>query len=243
MRATHWPYHNYALDAHDRTLHFQRMKLYFSPLACSLATRIALYEAGVSADFVEVDPKTKTTTSGDDFLAVNPLGLVPALVLEGGDVLTENTAILQLVAATYPAAELAPHDGIGRARMHEWLGFIASELHKVVYMPLLDKTASSAVRDYAVAKATPRFERVSQRLGEREFALERFSIVDAYLFTVLHWTLATPLSLKPWPILRRYVERMSEHPSVARALSIEKPLYVKQVARHTVSRVVDVFKG
>src|SRR6184192_2796211 len=56
------------------------MDLYFSPLACSLATRIALYEAGAEANYLEVDPKTKVVQKdGSDFRAVNPLGLVPTL--------------------------------------------------------------------------------------------------------------------------------------------------------------------
>jgi glutathione S-transferase len=218
------------------------MKLYFSPLACSLASRIALYEAGVETTFIEVDPKTKKATDGHDFLAVNPLGLVPVLVTDAGDVLTENTAILQLVAAMYPDAELAPRDGIGRARMQEWLGFIGTELHKAVYVPLLDKKAPSAVKTYALEKAHPRLEAVARRLGDREYALDRFSIVDAYLFTVLHWSIATPISLKPWPTLKAYQSRLSDRPSVARALSIEKPLYVKELARHAVSWVGDALK-
>ena len=72
------------------------MDLYFSPLACSLATRIALYEAGTEANYLEVDPKTKVVQKdGSDFRAVNPLGLVPTLRTDDGTVLTENAAILQ----------------------------------------------------------------------------------------------------------------------------------------------------
>ena len=72
------------------------MDLYFSPLACSLATRIALYEAGADAGFIEVDPKTKRIMEdGSDYLTVYPLGLVPAIRLDDGAVLTENAAILQ----------------------------------------------------------------------------------------------------------------------------------------------------
>jgi glutathione S-transferase len=70
------------------------MDLYFSPMACSLATRISLYEAGAEARFLEVDPKTKRVLSdGSDFRAVNPLGLVPTLRTDDGQVLTENPAI------------------------------------------------------------------------------------------------------------------------------------------------------
>src|SRR5688572_4015516 len=100
------------------------MQLYFSPMACSMASRIALYEAGADAELVEVDPKTKQTTAGDDFLQVNPLGLVPTLRTDGGDVLTENAAILQYVADLHPVADLAPAGGDARVRLQQWLSFI-----------------------------------------------------------------------------------------------------------------------
>jgi len=87
------------------------MDLYFSPLACSLATRIALYEAGAEANYFEVDPKTKVVQKdGSDFRAVNPLGLVPTLRTDEGTVLTENAAILQYVADRFrrPASRPIP---------------------------------------------------------------------------------------------------------------------------------------
>ena len=68
------------------------MDLYFSPLACSMATRIALYEAGAAARFLQVDGKTKRVADGSDFLSINPLGLVPALRTDHGEMLTENAA-------------------------------------------------------------------------------------------------------------------------------------------------------
>ena len=84
------------------------MDLYFSPLACSLATRIALYEAGAEANYLEVDPKTKVVQNdGSDFREVNPLGLVPTLRTDDGLVLTENAAILQYVADRFPNAGIA----------------------------------------------------------------------------------------------------------------------------------------
>src|ERR1041384_8354093 len=84
------------------------MDLYFSPLACSMATRIALYEAGEAATYLEVDPKTKVVQQdGSDFRQVNPLGLVPTLRTDDGTVLTENAAILQYVADRFPKAGLS----------------------------------------------------------------------------------------------------------------------------------------
>src|SRR5207302_522999 len=91
------------------------MDLYFSPLACSLATRIALYEAGAEAAYLEVDPRTKVVQNdGSDFRAINPLGLVPTLRTDDGLVLTENAAILQYVADRFPQAGISAGSGMER---------------------------------------------------------------------------------------------------------------------------------
>jgi glutathione S-transferase len=103
------------------------MDVYFSPLSCSMASRIALYEANASARFIEVDPKTKRTLDGADFLAVNPLGLVPVIRTDDDEVLTENAAILQYIADGVPDAALAPSRGMARSRLQQWLSFIGTE--------------------------------------------------------------------------------------------------------------------
>ncbi|CAN95128.1 MULTISPECIES: glutathione binding-like protein [Sorangium] len=208
------------------------MKLYFAPLACSLATRIAFYEAGAEVSYVEVDLKTKRTEGGADYRAIHPLGFVPALEIEGGEILAENAAILQLVADRFPQAELAPRDPLGRARLQQWLGFIGSELHKAVYMPLLDKTASAEVKAHALAGAPRRLGWVADRLEGREFLLDRFSVADAYLFAVLNWSVVTPIDLKSWPALAAYHARLHGRPSVARAFAEEREGYFREQARH-----------
>ena len=62
------------------------MQLYFSPLACSIATRVSLYEAGAEATYTEVNSKTKLTRDGDDFRQIIPLGLVPVLRTDDGEI-------------------------------------------------------------------------------------------------------------------------------------------------------------
>src|SRR6202049_4475846 len=107
------------------------MDLYFSPLACSLATRIALYEAGAEANYLEVDPKTKKVQNdGSDFYLVNPLGLVPTLRTDDGFVLTENASILQYVADRFPQAGISTGPGMEPTRLHPWLSFIGTDTHK-----------------------------------------------------------------------------------------------------------------
>ena len=80
---------------------------------------------GVGAHFIYVDGAMKKTEAGEDYLAINPLGLVPALVLDDGTLLTENAAILGYLADRYLAGR-----GRGpRARRQQWIGFVNSELH------------------------------------------------------------------------------------------------------------------
>ena len=209
------------------------MKLYFSPLSCSLATRIALYEANADASFVEVDPKTKKTLDDErDFRTVHPLGLVPTLALDDGAVLTENAAILQYVAEQFPEAQLAPRDGLGRARLQEWLCFIGTELHKALYVPLLDAKAPEGAKAHALSKADSRLAYVAGKLEGREHLLDRFSVADAYLFAVLNWSQVTPVDLKRHPSIVAYHARLHERPSVARAFAEERVLYGKELARH-----------
>lgn len=209
------------------------MDLYFMPLACSMATRIALYEAGVSARFVEIDPVTKRTLDGEeDLRAVNPLGLVPTLRTDEGDVLTENASILQWIADRFPDAALAPRDTLGAARLRQWLSFVGTELHKGVFNPFFDRRAPEAVKAHALEKAKAALDHVEAHLAKEPYLTGEFSVADAYLVTVLHWTLATPLRLDRWPSLKAYFDRLRARPSVARALDEERPLYVKELARH-----------
>jgi glutathione S-transferase len=201
------------------------MNLYFSPLACSLATRIALYEAGASAQFTQVDTRAKRVADGRDFLGVTPMGQVPALDVGDGQVLTENSAVLQYVADRFPDARLAPANGLERARLQQWLGFIGTELHKAVFIPLLDTRSNDAVKAYAKDKAALRLQVLSAHLTGREFLLDRFSVADAYLVTVLNWAAFTGVDLAAWPAVRDYQQRVQARPSVARAMQEESALY------------------
>jgi glutathione S-transferase len=210
------------------------MDLYFSPLACSLATRIALYEAGAEARYLEVDPKTKIVQNdGSDFYQVNPLGLVPTLRTDDGLVLTENAAILQYVADHFPLAGIATGPGMERSRLHQWLCFIGTELHKGLFVPVLDRKAPPEVKTYIIGKGLSRLDYLEKYLQGREFLLEHFSVADAYLVTVINWTMATPpIELAKWPAVKAYYERLRARPSIARAIAEEFKLYQAELARH-----------
>jgi glutathione S-transferase len=208
------------------------MDLFFSPLACSMASRIVLYEARAAANFIEVDPKTKRTLDGADYFTINPLGLVPALRLDDGTVLLENAAILQLIADRYPEAELAPRDGIARSRLQQWLSFVGTELHKALFVPLFDKTLADTTRAKTLETGGKRLAYLDRHLAGREFLLDRFSVADGYLFTVLNWNIATPVDLKAWPAVQAYYEKLKARPAIARALKEEFALYAEEQKRH-----------
>jgi glutathione S-transferase len=208
-----------------------QMDLYFSPMACSLASRIVSYEAGADLRFIEVDPTTKRTLDGANYLDIYPLGLVPALRLDDGSLLTENAAVLQYLAARFPAADLAPTDNLERARLQQWLCFIGTQ-HKAMFIPLFDKEAPDGTRPHTLAKSQSRLDFLNGHLTSREFLLDRFSIADAYLCTVLNWTRPTQVDLAPWLAIKEYRRRMAARPSVARAISEERALYELELARH-----------
>jgi glutathione S-transferase len=207
------------------------MDLYFSPLACSMATRIALYEAGADAQYIQRD-RNKRLPDGSDFLQINPLGMVPTLRTDEGDLLTENGAILQYVAERFPAAHLAPGSGIARARLQQWLSFIGTELHKAIFIPLLDQKAPAEAKAYASTLADARFGILEKHLAGREFLLDEFSVADGYLATVLNWTRAVPIDLARWPNVKAYHSRMRKRPSIARAWEEELALYTEEQARN-----------
>jgi len=211
------------------------MELFFSPLACSMSGRIALAEAGVDVKLTEVDPHTKRVlATGEDYRQINPLGYVPALRLDDGTVLAENAAILQYIADAYPEARLAPpeSDRIARAKLRQWLSFIGTELHKGLMTPLLGRDTPPEVKAWVLGKYLSRLAYLDRRLADREFLLDRFSVADAYLATVLNWTQATPeIDLAAYPNVKAYLERMRQRPSVAAALGLEVPLFRAEIAR------------
>jgi glutathione S-transferase len=207
------------------------MELYFAPLACSLATRISLYETGADATYRQVNTKTKRTLDGADFLAVNPLGQVPVLRTDDGELLTENPAILQFVADRYPDARLAPEKGMERYRLQQWLNFITTELHKVVFLPLLDRTSGEGAKTYARSKTQVRLDYLDAHLKGHDYLLDRFSVADAYLVTVLNWSTPSGVTLADWPAVAAYFKRLQQRPSIARAFAEELALYAEEQAR------------
>jgi len=200
------------------------MRLYFKPGACSLSSRIVLTELGLPYDAIKVDTDAGRTEFGGDYRAINPKGYVPALELAGGEVLTENPAILQYLADSNPHAKLAPPAGtLERARLQEWLNFTSSELHKAFAPFFSGRKLNDDEQKQAHAALGRRIGDVERGLSDgRSFALgDAFSVADAYLFVVLNWCNFIGVDLKRWPHVADFVARMANRSAVRTAMAHE----------------------
>ena len=198
------------------------MKLYFSPGACSLSPHIVANEAGIPLELVKVDTRTKTVAREGDFWDVNPKGYVPALELDGGEVLTEGPAIAQYLADLAPAAALAPANGtFERVRVQEALNYLTSEIHKA-YSPLFDPEVLPAVREERLAYLTKRYALIERQLEGRKYLVgDRFTVADAYLFTLTRWARAVRLDLSGFPNLEAFQKRIGSRKAVVDAMRAE----------------------
>jgi len=199
------------------------MKLFYKPGACSLASHIILEEVGATYELDQVDTDTQVTESGLDYAQVNGKGYVPALKLESGEVLTEGASILQFIADSHPDSNLAPAVGsVARARLHEHLNYVASEVHKA-FGPFFSASSTDTDKVAASAKVGEKFDYLEKLFGDgRAYLLgDNFSVADAYLFVVSNWSNFVGIDLKSWPKLAAFVDRVSQRPAAQAAMVAE----------------------
>jgi len=198
------------------------MKLYYSPGACSLSPHIALLEAGLPYDLVKVDLKAKKLENGDDYLAINPKGQVPALGLDSGELVTEGPVIVQYIADQSPAKNLAPAIASDERRhLQEWLGFINGELHKS-FSPLFQPAFGDDVKDFFKGRLMGKFKYIEGKLAGQDYLLGKdFSVADGYLFVMLKWADRMAIDLSGFPNLMAYKDRVAARPKVVEALTKE----------------------
>jgi glutathione S-transferase len=201
------------------------MKLYFSPGACSLAPHIVALEAGIPVDLVRVDTRTKKTADGGDYLTKNPKGYVPALELDGGQVLTEGPVIMQYLADRKPESGLVPAAGtMERYRVQEMLGFINSEIHKT-YSPLFRDQTPPEVRREREEHLRKRYAIIEAALAGKPYLFgDALTIADAYLFTVTRWAGPLKVDLADLRNLTSFQARVAQRPAVQAALRAESPV-------------------
>jgi len=198
------------------------MKLYYAPGACSLSPHVVLREAGMTFDLDRVALGEKKTSDGSDFTKISPLGYVPALQLDDGEVLTEGAAIVQYLADQAPAAKLMPEAGTtDRYKAQEWLTFISSELHKG-FSPLFNPALPDEMKSGVITRLETRFDYVEKQLAGKQYLMgDAFSVVDAYGFTILNWANFKDVDLSRWPNISAYMGRVAARPKVNEALKAE----------------------
>jgi len=184
------------------------LTLYYSPGSSSMATHIALNEVGVPFE-LKLTALHKQENRSPEYLAVNPEGKVPTLVIDGRQ-LTEVAATLWYLARRYPETGLLPQYGDieAEARVISWMSFIAATIHPA--------------RRAGDERWREGFDLAEQRLGLREWAVERYSIADIHLFR-LYWRFVTTLQPAPgsYPNLSAHHDRMMARPAVRRTLEAE----------------------
>jgi glutathione S-transferase len=204
------------------------LKLFYATNTCALAVSIALEEAGASYETVRLDFKHNEQRK-PEYLAVNPKGRVPALLTEQG-VLTETPALLAFVAQRYPAAELAPvDDAFAFAQLQAFNSYLCSTVHVAhAHGPRGNRWADDPAALAELKRKVPETVRDCFLSIERDMLRgpwvlgERYSVADAYLFTIARWLESDRVDVSLLPATLAHRQRMQERPAVQRALARER---------------------
>jgi glutathione S-transferase len=207
------------------------MELYYSPYACSFASHVLVREASLDVRLVPVSLQRKQLADGSDFHALTPKGQVPALRFADGGLLTENVAVLQVLADLAPErGYLPPRGSRGYYEAMEWLGFVATELHKHCLYPIFTKTSPEEARQWAL-QLLPQKLAVAARRLERHAYLggDAFGVADAYFAWVLLLCERVEVDLSQGPLapLQEYWARLKQRPAIAQCMADEAASYLQ----------------
>ncbi len=202
------------------------MKLYSMPGACSLASHIALIWADAPYE-LEVLERKETKT--DAYLKLNPKGVVPTLVLDDGQVITESLAVLLYIAERFPQAGLGTDgDPQKRAKLNEVLAELVTEVHKAfspIFSPgrfVARDSLHDEVKQAAFRRVDEQYRHFDKRLEGRDWILDHRTVADAYLYVMTRWAGSTPKKIESYPALSRFKGRLDADEGVQRALAEEK---------------------
>jgi glutathione S-transferase len=202
--------------------------LYYAPTACSIAPHIALEEVGVPFEPRRID-LAKGEQASVEFLALSPLGRVPAMIIDG-EAVTEVPALLTYVASLDTGVGLTPPPGtLAYARCFEWLGFLSSSLH-VAYAqfrrPQRFLPETSPARDELTEQGRQNtirlYREVERRLTGGWAAGDSYSIADINLFPFFTWAWRLEFDVrKECPKWAALFDRVKERPAAQRAIERE----------------------
>jgi len=205
------------------------LKLYYAAHTCALATHIVLEEVGVDYSTVRID-FAKNEQRSPDYLKVNPKGRVPALITDRG-ILTETPAMLAFVAQSFPAANLAPlGDPFAFAQVQAFNSYLCSTLHVAHahrmrgerWVDAGDAAAIAAMKRQVPQSVTACFELIERDMLQGPWVMgERYTICDAYLFTVAQWLEADGVEPARIPRVMDHRRRMSERAATCKAIAQE----------------------
>ncbi len=200
------------------------LTLYFTPGACSMAAHIVLEEGGEKYEGKRVDLANGEQRS-EAYLKINPQGRVPALRLDNGEPLAENTAILPYLGKRFG---LWPSDPVAEAKALSLIGFFAASVHPAhahigrperyaadpSAFPTLKETGLKAFHDY--------LQQVDRLLAGREWFSEKYSVVDPYGFVFYTWGVRRELPMRELKNYTALKDRMLARPAVQRVVEQEK---------------------
>jgi len=200
------------------------IRLFYHPGSCSLASHIALEEAGADYEAVRTNLRAGEQLK-PEYLAINPKGRVPALTTDDG-VLTETVAILAWVAQAFPQAKLAPADPWGFAQAQSFNAYLATTVH-VAYAHKMrgyrwadEESSFEDMRRKVPQSMSACFQLIEDELLTGPFVLgEAFSICDGYLFTLADWLDGVGVEARQFPRVYEHRERIRARPAVSKVLA------------------------
>jgi len=199
------------------------MELFYSPLACSLASHIVCREAGLPVTLRRVTLSTKEIEGGGSLFDINPKGAVPTLRRDDGSVLTEGPSVLQYLGDLKPASGLCPAFGTDdRFCVVEWLNFVSTEMHKRVFYMMFTPESDDAAKSAARAAAPKRLDIVANGIKGRDYLVgDGFTVADAYLFWWLTLAARVGIDTSMHAGIEAYKSRCAARPGVQAAFGYE----------------------
>jgi glutathione S-transferase len=200
------------------------LTLYFTPGACSLAAHIVLEESGEKYETQLVD-MAKGEQRSDSYLKINPQGRVPALRLDNGGSLTENSAILPYLGKRFG---LWPTDPMAEAKALSLIGFFAASVHPAhahIGRPeryATDPAAYPTIKEAGLKAFHGYLKQIDGMLAGREWFCEQYSVLDAYGLVFYAWGFRRELPMQELKDYSALKDRMLRRPAVRRIAEAEK---------------------
>src|SRR5215470_13223338 len=200
------------------------LTLFYSPGACSMAAHIVLEESGEKYEGKRVDLAGGEQRS-EAYLKINPQGRVPALRLDDGEYLAENTAILPYLGKRFG---LWPTELIAEAKALSLIGLFAASVHPAhahVGRPeryAADASAFPTIKETGLKAFHNYLQQVDRMLAGREWFSERYSVLDPYGFVFYTWGVRRELPVAELKNYTGFKDRMLARPAVQRVVADEK---------------------